>query len=206
VKKVLSALFAVSCIVFFISQSNAALINCGDSGEYFYDQEADLYWYDPGVFSGWTIEDVNAYVENSQAWRWAGPDEIAGLCGALTVREGAFLTDILGVSTYTTVSWCYWIGFMNPDGSTVAARLGWNMGTTGTASEIELYTSIEDVQTNNSVTSAQIINGAILCGAWLYSEDDPLGQTAPVPEPSTIFLIGTGLVGVAGVMRKYRRQ
>jgi hypothetical protein len=205
VKKVLPVFFAVSCILFFISQSNAALINWGGSGEYFYDQEADLYWYDPGVFSGWTWEDINAFVENSQSWRLAGPDEIAGLHGALAASDGVIIPNILGDFTYTTEFWSYWIGFMNPDSSTVAARLGWNMGATGTASEIELYTSIEDVQANNSVTSAQMITGAILSGAWLYSEDDPLGQTAPVPEPSTIFLIGAGLVGVAGAMKKYRR-
>ncbi len=46
-------------------------------------------------------------------------------------------------------------------------------------------------------------------GRWSMSIDDysqsfgfSSGTAAPVPEPATLFLIGTGLVGIAGVSRK----
>ncbi len=192
-KKFLLFLFGVICVLFTGTLLHADLLDYGVDGALFHDSKTGLYWYDPGTFTGWTLDEIDTFVHNYSLWNWAGNDQMEYLVGSMAADSGSSLTDVLGDETYTSDSLCYWVGFIDPKDTYAAEGIGSVAGLTG----IQLYTTLQD---------DSVISGTILCGAWLYSKSDPLEYTAPVPEPSTIFLIGSGLIGFAGVIRKFGKK
>lgn len=207
-KCTLISLLVASCVLWLGTLSHAALLNRGDDGEFFYDDQTCLYWYDPSSFAGRTIDEINTFVSTHSTWKWADRERLMSLSsGALGPDPDATsFRDVLGVETYTDESLYYWIGFIDPQDAPVAVCLGWDSRAVGISMAMELYSSLEDDENDPALTPVPVISGTILHGAWLYSESDPLGQTAPVPEPSTVFLIGTGLVCLAGAMKKFGRK
>ena len=199
VKRLLILLLVVNCVFFIGTLLHADLFDCGEDGELFYDSQTRLYWYDPGTFAGWTQDKIDAFIHEHTLWNWAGHDQMLDLAGVISAGSCSSLTDVLGAETYTYDSFYCWVGFIDPQDTYVAVGIGSDWDSAG----IQLYISFDHDPGKEDDT---FISGTILNGAWLYSMSDPLEYTAPVPEPSTIFLIGTGLIGLAGVMRKFGKK
>jgi len=51
-------------------EAHAELRDWGPEGEYFYDTDTGLYWWDPAEFVGWSYSDINAFVTASPIWKW----------------------------------------------------------------------------------------------------------------------------------------
>jgi hypothetical protein len=63
------------------------------------------------------------------------------------------------------------------------------------------FLGIIDVDPGNAFTAASI--GTIGGGYFLYNVDD-ITTAVPVPEPASVFLVGTGLLGILGFSRPRR--
>jgi len=187
---------------------NAALIDKGSNGELFFDDVSGLYWYDPVTFAGWTVDELELFLSIHTLWKKAGVSEISALVCSLREMEpdGTSAACIMGAPTCRLegIRSC-WYGFIDPADGFAAAGMFLDEGPSASNVSMELYYRLEGFPMRDCSESEQGIPGAIVLGAWLYTQSDPLRQTAPVPEPSTLLLIGTGLIGAAGIMRKSGR-
>jgi len=52
--------------------------------------------------------------------------------------------------------------------------------------------------------SIRDVDGGINYAASVLNDHFTLAESAPVPEPATMFLLGSGLIGLAGFRRKFR--
>ena len=67
-------------------------------------------------------------------------------------------------------------------------------------------TSAYDLYLANKVElNADFYHTLSLVGVSDMQPVDPPGSAAPVPEPATLFLVGIGLVGIAGIREKVYR-
>lgn len=98
----------------------ADLVNHGAHGEFFYDEDTGLYWFDP---AGWVdVGRTNVDFFCGKAWFWgfAQQVQIDALVGK-TAAEGFTLEGIMGPRQFTAGSdWPRWIGYHadieQPDG------------------------------------------------------------------------------------------
>lgn len=187
---------------------NAALIDKGRSGELFFDDVSGSYWYDPVTFAGWTVDELELFLSINTLWKKAGVSEISALVCSLREMgtDGTSAACIMGAPTCRLegIRSC-WCGFIDPADGFAAAGVILDEGPSASNVSMELYYRLDGVPVADGGSCEQALTGAIVLGAWLYTQSDPLRQTAPVPEPSTLLLIGTGLIGAAGIMRKSER-
>lgn len=190
-KLLLFVLMVVSILTSF-SVAKADLINAGDNGEWFFDSLTGLYWYDPFMFSGANRDQVDSFVQDHSLWQYATFAEILTLYDTYKViDQNAHLSEIIGQATGA-------IG-IEGYGGVLDGFEGFYAGS-GSGS-MELYVERRDMPTIffPYMAPAERTVATSTSGAWLVANRDPSGS--PVPEPSTLLLAVTGLVGLAGFRR-----
>jgi hypothetical protein len=55
------------------------------------------------------------------------------------------------------------------------------------------------------ISAINLSNGAVFHNTVECGNDNLIGQTAPVPEPSTMLLLGSGLIGLLGFRKKFKK-
>lgn len=141
----------------------------------------------------------------SSAWM-GGNDTITGFELLIDMYD-----DGEGTSGYLSCGW-FRIPYSIPDGPEVAlisvALVDWTWASPdGTVTVDDSFAGTLDIYhdgTLNVKISSSVLGGFgdfVVAGSTLNVYGDN-GDTAPVPEPATMLLLGTGLLGLAGTTRK----
>ncbi|HHO75667.1 MAG TPA: hypothetical protein ENN05_04480, partial [Deltaproteobacteria bacterium] len=177
-------MFVMGFGLFFATRLNASLIDKGESKELFSDDISGLYWYDPSTFSGWIEDELDAFVKANTTWKQAGYSEILSLICSMSGPDNneQFLPGIMGAPTHILPGiFSGWVGVIDSYQGFAAAGIFFDTGSLGNNLLVELYSTHENVSAGIGVRTHQIISAAILYGAWLYTESDPMVTPAPVP-------------------------
>ena len=172
----LSIIFAFG----FIVTSEASLTT---DSNYVYDDVTNIWWWkdlSTFVFSGNTYSAQLDYISNLPGnWNIAGQEQIQGLWangGTLIANNFSPSSANLGFWGRTDI-----VDIVNLE---YGHSVGW-IGIDGSDHGYDIHQA--DGSTGNHI------------GAWVYTE------TNPVPIPSAVWLLGTGLIGIVGIRRKIKK-
>ena len=94
-------IITLSLVLISANVASAELLDWGDTTVYFYDTDAELYWYDPATFVGMNRSQIDEFVAANPNWKLATSKEIDRLLGASS-SGGTDLVKILGEPQYTS--------------------------------------------------------------------------------------------------------
>jgi hypothetical protein len=128
-----------------------------------------------------------------------GPNRITGF------DYDSYLTDVFQIANGSAIG----AGFVNGSIASLSADRAVSGSTVGFNFSNALFTpgqtSLAFVIRTNATTFTSGSFGAIDGGGATLAGFAPTGPVATVPEPSTIVLLGTGILGLAGYVRRRKR-
>ena len=179
-KKLMIAVCMMICIA---TNANADLIDRG--GGLIYDTDLNITW----------MQDTNpTYMTWQNAMAWASALEYQGYddwrLPSMTINYMNWTTNP-NCAEMAHLSLVDQINYDNPGPFTIGRNYYWANNAKGSIVAFSSNYPVTEFYTNRW-------SGGERLGAWAVRN----GDSTPVPEPATMFLLGSGLIGLAGVIRK----
>ena len=183
-KKVLLALLILSVVLIGATSSSYSALT-DSPGDKFIDDNTGLTWYDPSYFLGDGKTAIDAWLASNPDWRYATFSDLEGLITSADPLSSSY-TNIIGDETSTASNHLNWGGYYATADS-YANILEYFLGSV--PHNPTMY-DLSDLSTGPIPTYS--------IGAWIVEDN------SVVPIPGAVWLLGSGLIGLAGLRKKLR--